>query len=300
MMEIKTVSTFVKTAELLSFTGAAAELGYSQAAVTAQIKQLEEELGVKLFDRLGRTVALTDPGRHFLPRAYELLHAAEEAAASVQSTQKIRGEIRIGASSSISSGRIPDLLSRFVERHPDVRVTVKNSDYILSLVEKIRRGELDFLYLLDEHSHYADFRIVRERRDPVGFVTSASHPLAGKKHITLEELTKESLVTSDLDSSYTLYFAELMRRRGLKFRPSLELSSVSAIVDIVRRGFGIGFVPLFTAEELVRDGELTVLDTEDPGIEIWSQLFCHKDKWITPAMQAFMDLFEGTSKGNET
>ena len=292
MLEIKTVSTFIKTAELLSFTGAAGELGYSQAAVTAQIKQLEEELGVRLFDRLGRTVALTGAGRRFLPRAYELLHAAEEAAASVQSAREIRGEIRIGASSSISSGRIPDLLFRFAKRYPGVRVTVKNSDYILSLVEKIRRGELDFLYLLDEPSHYADFRIVRERRDPVGFVTAPAHPLAGKNHVTLEQLSKEALVTSDLDSSYTLYFADLMRRRGLPFRPSLELSSVSAIVEIVKRGFGIGFIPLFAAGDLICEGELTVLETEDPGIEIWSQLFCHKDKWITPAMQAFIDLFE--------
>lgn len=291
-MEIKTVTTFVKIAEMLNFTAAAAELGYSQAAVTAQVKQLEEELGVLLFDRLGRTVALTEAGRQFLPHAYGLLRAASEAAASVQGAREIRGEIRIGASSSISSGRIPDLLSRFVERYPKVRVTVKNSDYILSLVEKIRRGELDFLYLLDEPNHYADFRIISERRDPVGFVTAADHPLAKAKNITLEQLSREAVVTSDLDSSYTLYFADLMRRRGLPFRPALELSSVSAIVDIVKRGFGIGFIPLFAAEELLRDGTLAVLETEDPGIEIWSQLFCHKDKWITPAMEAFIGLFE--------
>ena len=291
-MEIKTVTTFVKIAEMLNFTAAAAELGYSQAAVTAQVKQLEEELGVLLFDRLGRTVALTEAGRQFLPHAYGLLRAASEAAASVQGAREIRGEIRIGASSSISSGRIPDLLYRFVERYPKVRVTVKNSDYILSLVEKIRRGELDFLYLLDEPNHYADFRIISERRDPVGFVTAADHPLAKAKNITLEQLSREAVVTSDLDSSYTLYFAGLMRRRGLPFHPALELSSVSAIVDIVKRGFGIGFIPLFAAEELLRDGTLAVLDTEDPGIEIWSQLFCHKDKWITPAMEAFIGLFE--------
>ena len=288
-MELKNIQTFLKVTEACGFTKAAVELGYSQAAVTAQIKQLETELGTPLFDRLGRSICLTEAGRNLLPAAYQMQQAAENIVNSVRGRDTIAGEIRIGASSSTSMGKLPGIISSLITRYPDVRISVRSSDFIDDLIHKIKTGEFDFLYLLDEHNHYSDFRIIQESPEAVGFVTYASNPLCTRKKIPLQTVLQAQLVTSDRDSSYSMYLAQRVTRQGISYRPAAEVSSISAIVEILLQGFGVGFIPLFMAEPWIARGELTVLDVEDPGIEIWLQLFCHKDKWLSPAMQAFID-----------
>lgn len=289
-MELKNVATFIKVAEIGNFTKAAYELGYSQAAVTVQIKHLENELGTLLFDRLGKSISLTDSGRAFLPYAYRVLEAEEEARNSIHNSAELSGELRIGASSSTSMGKLPGLITRLVQAHPKIHVIVRTSDYIDDLVLKLKRGELDLLYLVDERSTYADFRIVSETQEQVAFVTNSDNPLAASGKLSLAELASTPLITSDRDSSYTMYLMQKYKQLDIDFTPSIEMSSVRAIADILLSGFGTSFIPVFMADPWIRSGELTILDTEDPGIEIWSQLICHKDKWISPEIQAFIDL----------
>ena len=123
-MENKNVATFVKIVEFNNFTRAAESLGYSQAAVTAQIKTMEKELGVPLFDRIGKRICLTQAGKTFLPYALNMLKAEEEAINSVRPQEELTGELRICSATSYAASVLPDILLRYAQRHPQVRLVV--------------------------------------------------------------------------------------------------------------------------------------------------------------------------------
>ena len=111
-MELRTVNTFLHIAELHSFSRAARELGYSQSAVSSQIAQLEAELETPLFDRVGKTVRLTDAGQTFLSYARTLLTTAQQARAALQPAQQVRGTLRVALADSLCSAFLPGLLDR--------------------------------------------------------------------------------------------------------------------------------------------------------------------------------------------
>ena len=141
-MEIRNIATFVKIVEYNNFTKAAESLGYSQAAVTAQIKSLEKELGIPLFDRIGRGIALTEEGKTFLPYALDVLNAEEAARNSVQPAKDLAGTLQICSPSSFATGPLPDLLRQFQGLHPQVDVTVKIRTFSDSFKSCIRRWML--------------------------------------------------------------------------------------------------------------------------------------------------------------
>ena len=148
-MEIRNIVTFVKATEMQSFTKTAAQLGYSQAAVTVQIKQLEDELGTQLFDRIGRSVKLTHSGEKFMPYALRLLKSVEEAASFMKEDDEPSGTLRIGASSSFSAGILPGILPGFHEKYPKVDVVIKTSDMLTSTFDLLRQNDLDFIFTLE-------------------------------------------------------------------------------------------------------------------------------------------------------
>ena len=112
-MEFRNMKTFLKVSDLQSFTKAAEELGYSQSTVTVQIKQLEEELGVLLFERIGKNVKLTEQGRVFRSQAREIVHAVEQLRSTMGETEQIRGSLRVGTVDSLCTKRMPYILQEF-------------------------------------------------------------------------------------------------------------------------------------------------------------------------------------------
>ena len=168
-MEIRNIVTFVKATEMQSFTKTAAQLGYSQAAVTVQIKQLEDELGTQLFDRIGRSVKLTHSGEKFMPYALRLLKSVEEAASFMKEDDEPSGTLRIGASSSFSAGILPGILPGFHEKYPKVDVVIKTSDMLTSTFDLLRQNDLDFIFTLERKLISADLkqhirRFIREQK----------------------------------------------------------------------------------------------------------------------------------------
>ena len=198
-MEIRNITTFVKIVEYNNFTKAAESLGYSQAAVTAQIKSLEAELGVPLFDRIGRGIALTEEGKTFLPYALDVLNAEEAARNSVRPAEELVGTLQIWSPSSFAAGPLPDLLREFHELHPQVDVIVKISDYLEDNLLKLTRGEIDFLVILDEPNAFPDFRLFAEKPAPIIFVTHPANPLHKKKTYKIHDLLESDFIVCDRD-----------------------------------------------------------------------------------------------------
>ena len=141
-MENRNVATFIKVVEMNNFTRAAESLGYSQAAVTAQIKQLEHELGAPLFDRIGKRINLTRAGEAFLPYAFRLLKAEDEAIACIREQGDLSGTLRIGTTSSLSIGALPQAAIDFIKEHPNVNIVIQVSDFTKDLREKLIAGTI--------------------------------------------------------------------------------------------------------------------------------------------------------------
>ena len=126
-MELRNINTFLHVAELHSFSRAARELDYSQSAVSSQIAQLEEELAVPLFDRVGKTVRLTDAGQTFLHYARTLLTTAQQAKAALQPAPEASGTLRVAIADSLCSALMPPLLARFHALCPRVEVSLRTA-----------------------------------------------------------------------------------------------------------------------------------------------------------------------------
>ena len=147
-MEFRNIITFLKVAELKNFSKAAEKLGYSQSAVTVQIKQLEKELGTRLFERVGKGAVLTESGQDFVFHANEILNTAKQAVDAVrgsekkQSEREITGVLRVGSVESVSTALLPEILMEFHRICPQVEIVVHTSKRDV-LIEEIRGNSLD-------------------------------------------------------------------------------------------------------------------------------------------------------------
>ncbi len=291
-MENKNVAAFLKVAELNHFTKAAEHLGYSQAAVTAQIKALEKELGVLLFDRMGKKIRLTQAGQAFLPYAYNMLKAEEEAISSVRSSGKLKGELRICAGSSYAAEVLPHILLHFKEAHPDVNVVVRISDYPEDTTQKLARGDIDFLVCMDELSAYPEFLTVYQRPEPVIFVTYPSNPLLRKKDASLPDILADNFLSADREIGYCALLEKELRRKGIEMKPVMELGSVEAIIRILLGGYGVSLLPEFVVKKYLDRGELAEVKTGDIPINLYSYYLCSRHRWINPVMQEFLRIAE--------
>lgn len=287
-MEIRNIATFVKIVEYNNFTKAAESLGYSQAAVTAQIKSLEKELGIPLFDRIGRGIALTEEGKTFLPYALNVLNAEEAARNSVRPAEELVGALQICSPSSFATGPLPDILRQFHELHPQVDVTVKISDYLEDNLLKLTRGEIDFLIILDEPNAFPDFRLFAEKPAPIIFVTHPSNPLCKKKANKISDLIGSNFIVCDRGIGYSAILEKKILKDGLQMDSPMDIGSVEAIIRILLSGFGTSFIPEYTVREYLERGELVQLKSEEYDIEFQSGLLCNPNRYINPIMQEFI------------
>ena len=294
-MEIRNIATFVKVVEYNNFTKAAESLGYSQAAVTAQIKSLEAELGVPLFDRIGRGIALTEEGKTFLPYALDVLNAEEAARNCVSPAEELVGTLRICSPSSFAAGPLPDLLRKFHELHPNVDVTVKISDYLEDNLLKLTRGEIDFLIILDEPNAFPDFRLFAEKPAPIIFVTHPDNPLHKKKSCRISDLLASDFIVCDRGIGYSAILEKKLLEHGLQMPSSMDVGSVESIIRILLGGFGTSFIPAYTVADYLEQGKLVRLTSKGYDIEFQSGLLCNPSRWINPIMQEFIRIAEERS-----
>ena len=188
-MELRNITTFLRVAELQNFTHAAQELGYSQSAVTVQIRQLETELGVPLIERIGRAVSLTAPGQAFLQEAGEIIKAAERAKDAVRTAPEPEGTLRVGTMESLSASVVWRLITDFHRQFPQVNVVIRTSTAD-GLLEMMRRNDVDFIYFVDEKQYSPDWEIPLCRPEDTVFVAAPGSAIAGRHEpIPLRELT---------------------------------------------------------------------------------------------------------------
>lgn len=287
-MEIRTLLTFVRIAETGSFSRTAEQLGYSQSAVTMQIKQLEGELNTLLFERIGRHVRLTQAGNRLLPYALELLEVLHKAEGISQEPEEITGQLRIGTSESFVISVLPPVFAALQSACPHVEVSVQTA-LVRDLFQKLRQNEVDLLYFLDEKVYFPEWVKVLEYPESIHFVASVRSELAHQKNIPIERLLEEPLYLTEKGISYRYAMEQALAARGFELHPFLEIGNTDVITQFLLQNRGISFLPEYVVREYLESAELAVLETECPKITLWSQLVYHKNKYVTPQMRVFID-----------
>lgn len=290
-MELRTVNTFLHVAELHSFSQAARELGYSQSAVSSQIAQLESELETPLFDRVGKTVRLTDAGQIFQNYARSLLTTAQQAKAALQPEQQIRGTLRVALADSVSSAFLPDLLRQYHARCPQVELVLRTATAD-EMLRMLATNQTDLAYTLDQPILLSSIVLAVDTPEPVCFVAPSGHPLAVQEVVTLEELTRQEFLLTERGMSYRDALDQCLAAQGLEIHPYLELGSAAQLCQMVERGMGLSFLPEYIVRPALAAGTVARLNVPECQLQMHRQLFYHRDKWLTPQMKLFIELVQ--------
>lgn len=286
-MEIRQLKTFQTTAKTLSFSSAAEMLNYAQSTVSSQILALEEELGAPLFDRLGKQVVLTDAGRRLLTYAEQILALVDEAQQVVNGHEVPAGTITIGAPESLCVYVLPPLLRRYREEYPQVRLALQPGS-CPDLRRLTKDGRFDIVFTLEPAVHSTDLDVEVMRSESICVIAPPDHPLAHKSQVTAADLQGEPVLLTEATCSYRRLFEAILERADVHPAMALDFTSVEAIKQCVRSGMGLAVLPAVAIAREVAAGEIVVLNWADMPISVTVQLSHHKDKWISPAVQAFM------------
>jgi len=286
-MDLKTLRTFIQVAELGSFTKAARRLGFSQPAVTCQIKQLEEELNVRLFERVRHTVTLTQQGREVLGYAYQVTQLTQTLAQDLHAAGEVAGHIHLAMADSLVA-----LLGRafrdFWRDWPGIRlkITTAGTEEMFRL---LNHNEADLVMTLDSRVYDAEYVIIHEEKVTAHFVAPADSPLTGRGSVPVGEVLEQPFLLTEKGMSYRRLLDERLAAQSLEIIPALETGDVALICRLVERGAGCSFLPDYATQEAVEAGRLARLPVEGFEIDVWKQLFCHRDKWLSPQLRAVME-----------
>lgn len=286
-MELKNMRTFLYVAELGSFTKAAARLGFSQSTVSFQIKQLEEELQVRLFERIRHTVKLTEQGREVLRYAHEMDKLMEEMRSVLREDRLPAGHVRLAMADSLCM-LLGDSLDAFYQAHPGISLQIITAG-TGEMFRLLDHNEADLVFTLDHHIYNTRYLPVKEERVAVHFVARPEHPLAKRGQVPAAELPGLPFLLTEKDMSYRRLLEEQLSLRSLELEPILEMGSTQTLCRLVEQGAGISFLPDYVTESSVQAGRLARFSAEEFEIGVWKQLFCHRDKWVSPQLRCVME-----------
>lgn len=286
-MEFRNLITFSEIAHLKSYTKAAEELGYAQSTITTQIQLLEEDLGVKLFEKIGRKMHLTSKGEVFLKYAENIISLTEEAKEAVSDVDIPRGTLRIGIVESLCTMRLPELLKNYHMKYPEVEVIIKVG-VCSDLRNMLKNNIVDLAFILDKPIVDPDLICCMSYNESMTFLASPVNRLTGKRQVTMEDIKDEPLIVTEKGCSYRNIFEKMFQKSGLKPNIALEVGSIEAIKSFTMSNLGITLLPVMTVDKELENGQLVGFDLDGCRFNMATQILYHKNKWITAAMRTFI------------
>ena len=290
-MEIRHLRSFVAAARLGKFARAAETLGYTQSTITTHIHALESETDVSLFDRIGRSVRLTDEGERFLPYAEKIVALAEEASATMARDAAPCGPLVVGAAETLVSHRLTPMLQSFCALHPDVRLSLCYGA-CNAFRDALRANTMDIAFIMDSQVSDDDLIATPLWPEPMEFAAAPSHPLAAKKMILPEDLAGQTLILSEGGCYYRAYLEEALRALGFSPRTILSIGQIEPILQLVRNGQGVTYLPRAPLERDALNGSVRLLPWAGRTMPITAFLVRHRDKHPSAAMRAFAQMAE--------
>ena len=286
-MELRNVITFITAAELGSFSGAAEKLGYAQSTIPMQIRQLEEELGNPLFDRVNHSISLTTYGEQFLLLARQMNNTMLEMKSLGQSPETVTGHLRIGLVESILYSDFLKIIPGFREAFPHVLLELQTASS-KELADLLLENKVDLILCLADPYQDPRIRVVFSRTEPLIFTADADHPFPEGNIIPIEKLAEEHFILTESISIYHQKLEELFRTRGLKLRQAVQIKNTRGVIELLKRIGGISYLPSYTVRRNIESGRLKVIETDVPAGEVTVIAAVLKDRWQSPQLLEFI------------
>ncbi|MGB5728550.1 MAG: LysR family transcriptional regulator [Thiogranum sp.] len=282
-MEFAALKAFVAVAETGSFSVAAERLFLTQPAVSKRIAALESELDTRLFDRIGRTVTLTEAGVALLPRAQSMLVELKDSIRAVSSlSDEVRGTLRFATSHHIGLHRLPPTLKRYTQAYPQVRLDIRFMDSEAACVA-VEHGDLELGIVTLPPAPSSNLTTEVIWQDPLGIVVSRSHPLTGKADVTLGELAQHVAVLPS-SNTYTRQIAEqAFSRLGLELEVTFSTNYLETIKMLVSVGIGWSLLP-----NTMLDKHICMLSVEELSLQRSLGIVYHRERTLSNAARALI------------
>lgn len=283
-MNLKHLNTFLILSNEKSFTKTAARLGQSQSGITMQIRALEESLGVRLFERIGKSVALTFEGERLLPYAKKMLALSKE----IDTLYVNSGKLTIGATEAIASYLLMDILKEYTAIHPETKISLKilnGRDYC----HMLENGEIDLAIVLDLPIKNKSLQVLQKRKETILLVSASMHTLSGHTHILPDDFKEHALLLPSQTCIYRQLLEQKLHAEGIPLNIALESDSLFVIKESSLCGIGLGLLPEFAVKK-----ELIYHMLEKVNFpldyKMHTQILIHQDKWISPDLNAFIEV----------
>lgn len=287
-MELRNLITFIHVAELGSFTRTAEQLGYSQSTVSFQIKQLEDELGCLLFERINHTITLTERGRELVGYAHRIRELTEDFKESLTKDEDCRGHIHIVTPDSVCEELIDSHYIDFHNKYPNISIKFTTADTSV-MFDMLDHNEADAIITLDSHSYRKDYVIAKEQILPMHFVARADSRFASALGLSIRDIVNEPFILTEYGQGYRRVFDKELAKKSLEIEPVLEIGRTDIITTLLAQSDMISYLPDFVTKPLVDAGKLRYLDVSDMKLDIWKQLIYHKNKWMSKTLRTVIE-----------
>ena len=293
-MEIKNLYTLKTILEEGSFGNAANKLGYTQSTITFQIRQLEDELGVVLFEKIGRRMILSRAGENLIPYVNETLASFEKLQNVGKSINELNGTLNIILSETLLCYKLEPVISEFHRLAPKVELKLRSLS-CHATKQALLEGNADLGICYDQSE--IDERLCIHSLGNVTLLVVSSNQLYSHLKDTLDFTAQNislptSFITDEPDGIFRRQFEKYLKTQDIQLAGTIELWSTSMIKSLVKSGLGISFLPSFTVEEELSKGGFISLAHHIPCENIRAIYMYHKNKSINKPMQLFIDLLE--------
>ncbi|KTB85641.1 LysR family transcriptional regulator [Pseudomonas syringae] len=290
-MDLANLNAFIAIAETGSFSGAGERLYITQPAISKRIAGLEQQLNVRLFDRLGREVSLTEAGRALLPRAYQILNVLDDTRRALTNlTGEVTGRLTLATSHHIGLHRLPPVLRAFTRAYPKVALDIQFLDSEVAYDEILHgRAELAVITLAPEP--HSLIRAVPVWDDPLDFVAAPEHTLANSGPMKLEDIVRYPAVFPGGNTFTHHIVSKLCEGQGLKPNIAMSTNYMETIKMMVSIGLAWSVLPRTMLDEQVARIPL-------PGVQLNRQLgyILHTERTLSNAARAFMKLLDAQTQ----
>ena len=285
-MELRQLKYFITSADTLNFTEAARQCFITQSTLSQQIKQLETELGVQLFERIGKRVFLTETGRAFLPYARQTVADADYGVQRIKDMEDLKtGRLCIGTTFGLSA-LITDAIARFSEQYPEVHLEVmflKQDE----LIDAVRERKVDFALTFEmmEKDDLLTEQPVKTYH--LCAIVSDQNPLAQQATVSLRQLADYNICTPARGMNARRMFDSLTNKKGIELQPKLEINEIHTLLHLVRTG---RWVAILVDSIIHGEDGLCAVPLRESALPMPVVWLYPKDMYIRKAMQKFMEL----------
>ena len=286
-MEIRHLVSFLQLAMLHSFTKAGDALGYSQANISLQIRQLESELGVPLFDRIGKTAHLTQYGEMLVPYAQEIVSTTTTIENMFREKENLAGNLRVGFVESLFECLFKETLRLFHREFPKVTVDVI-VDSTTALLKLLHSGQLDIACMIGNDLLDPDVLYWDIIECDVMIVASPEHPLTSRLKLDPGDLDGQEFVLMEDSAPYVIEFNHWLQKEEIDIVPCVKVQIPHGAKQLLSNENYLSILPEFSVKEEIMTGQISQLNVEGFSQTQHVQFLTHKNKVLTPQIEGFL------------